>query len=145
MKAGKPGPAPCVTRVSRPALRRPLLTLERGRFRPHHLLESIIRIVMIDRRGGYELVLDKNRGRYRTLVQNVEAHANQVFPVPLGEVGHGSDETSLGFAEFHSAFPRCILPHNGARLRPAGFLKGAQRTQSTGIINASYQHVAGMG
>jgi len=99
---------------------------------------------MVDRSGCDELMLDENCRRHRSLIQDVKTDANQVLAIALGKEGHRPNELSLGLTQFRSSFGRCILPHDGAVLFPARFLKGTEGSECTWIINSPYEHVLGV-
>ena len=90
-------------------------------------------------------MLDEDRGRHGTPVQDFEADTNQAFAIPLRKVGDGTDKASVWFAEFRSSLRRGILPHHGAAFRASRFLKGPKRAQSAGVVDRPYQHAAGTG
>ena len=82
---------------------------------------------MIDGTWGNELVLHKDGGRNRPLVQDVEADSDQVFSIALWKVCDRSNKASLGLAQFRSALGGSVLPHDGAVFRATSLLKGTQR------------------
>lgn len=86
----------------------------------------------------------ENRGGHRALVKDVEADANQILTVPLGEVSHRTDKSRFGLTEFRSPFRRGILPHNDAVLRAARFLKSAEGAKCARIINGPDHHMPGV-
>ena len=73
------------------------------RFGSHQFGKSVIGIVMIHCARGYEFVLDENRWRNRTLIEDVKTDSNQVFPVPFGKVRHRTDKSRFGLTQFGSA------------------------------------------
>src|SRR5207245_7112592 len=91
-----------------------MFALQYGRLRPHHLCQSIVRVVVIDGTWGNELVLHKDGGRNRPLVEDVEADPDQVFSIAFWKESDRSDKASLGLAKFRSALGGSVLPHDGA-------------------------------
>src|SRR4029077_5480458 len=121
-----------------------ILALNYCSFGSYHLRQAIIRIVVVNRCGGDQLVLHKNGRRDRTLVQDVEADSNNVLAIPFRKVCDRSYKASLGLAQLRSALGRSVLPHDGAVLSTTRFLKRAQSSQSTGVIDAANQRMPGM-
>ena len=80
---------------------------------------------MIDSLGRDELVLNKQSWGDLTVIQDVEAQADQVITVPFWKIGDRANQASLRPTEFRASFTGGILSHNGTTFRSACFFKGS--------------------
>ena len=96
VKSGSCRPREFTSTFSR-ALTRPGLPeswLREGPF-SRKIFQTIIRIVMINRTRSYQFVLNKHRRRHLPLVQNIQAHSNQVLAISFRKIRHRTDQSRV--------------------------------------------------
>src|SRR4029077_4580255 len=115
--------------------------MDHGTARPGELGQAVVGIVVVDSGGCNQLVLDENGGRNLPLVEDIEAHADQVVAVAFGEERDRTDQAGVWFAQFCATFGGGVLSHDGAVFRSSRFLKCAQGSERARIVNRADQNL----
>src|SRR5881394_3683929 len=105
--------------------------------------QAVVRIVMINGRGSNEFMFHKHRWRNRAIVQDVETDSYQICTIALREKCNRTNQAGVGLAQLGTSLGSGVLAHDGAGLGAAGFLKRAQRTNGTYVVDSSDNHSAG--
>src|SRR5262249_6822698 len=107
------------------------------------VFQAVVWIVVIHRAWSHQLMLNEYRRRYLPLVQDIQADSNQIFAIAFRKIRDRADQPRVGLPQFQPSLGRGVLPHDGAVLRPSGFLKSPQGAESAGIVDGAHHLATG--